>query len=82
MLIALKPKSKDVPVRKQNGDFLSLNGEKVERNSYWVRRLNDGDVDLLKGDDLEKYQALLAKQAKAEAKQKAQVDQDSESKGE
>ncbi|EMI4326963.1 TPA: DUF2635 domain-containing protein [Vibrio cholerae] len=44
MLILLKPKSKDVPVRKPEGGFLAENGEEVERSAFWVRRLKDGDV--------------------------------------
>ncbi|EOW9436667.1 DUF2635 domain-containing protein [Vibrio cholerae] len=44
MLILLKPKSKDVPVRKPEGVFLAENGEEVERSAFWVRRLKDGDV--------------------------------------
>ncbi|NNP68960.1 DUF2635 domain-containing protein [Acinetobacter sp. Ac_5812] len=26
------------------GDYLPENGREVEKNSYWVRRLRDGDV--------------------------------------
>lgn len=44
MLIHIKPAKAAVPVRKQNGEYLADTGEKVERSSFWVRRLNDGDV--------------------------------------
>lgn len=44
MLINIKPAKPAVPVRKPNGEYLKAEGEKVERSSFWVRRLNDGDV--------------------------------------
>lgn len=48
MLINIKPAKPAVPVRKPNGEYLNAEGEKVERSSFWVRRLNDGDVVELK----------------------------------
>ncbi|MEJ6520647.1 DUF2635 domain-containing protein [Shewanella bicestrii] len=48
MLINIKPAKPAVPVRKPNGEYLKADGEKVERSSFWVRRLNDGDVVELK----------------------------------
>jgi len=44
MLIHIKPTKAVVPVRKPNGEYLAEAGEKVERSSFWVRRLNEGDV--------------------------------------
>ncbi len=35
-----------VLVRHENGKALEAKGEAVERNSYWLRRRNDGDVTL------------------------------------
>lgn len=35
-----------VRVRKEDGALLKAEGETVERNSYWLRRQNDGDVTL------------------------------------
>lgn len=43
--VTLKPAA-DVVVRKQDGKPLAAAGESVELNSYWQRRLNDGDVVL------------------------------------
>ncbi|EKO3919753.1 DUF2635 domain-containing protein [Vibrio metschnikovii] len=40
----LKPSNKEIPVRNPEGGFLSDEGEKVKRNSYWLRRIADGDV--------------------------------------
>ncbi|MGI2196887.1 DUF2635 domain-containing protein [Shewanella baltica] len=48
MLIHIKPAKAAVPVRKPNGEYLKADGEKVERSSFWVRRLNDGDVVAIK----------------------------------
>lgn len=48
MLIHIKPAKAAVPVRKPNGEYLNAEGEKVERSSFWVRRLNDGDVVAIK----------------------------------
>jgi len=39
----LKP-AEGLQVRKLNGFYLAPEGELVEMNSYWLRRLNDGDV--------------------------------------
>ncbi|MBV7315449.1 DUF2635 domain-containing protein [Shewanella sp. NIFS-20-20] len=44
MLINLKPAKPNVPVRKPDGGYLATDGEAVKRSSYWVRRINDGDV--------------------------------------
>ncbi len=44
--VTLKPAA-DVVVRKQDGKPLAAAGEAVELNSYWQRRLNDGDVVLV-----------------------------------
>jgi len=44
MLIKIKPAKAAVPVRKPSGEYLAAEGENVERSSYWVRRIQDGDV--------------------------------------
>lgn len=41
--VTLKP-APDVVVRKQDGTPLDAAGEAVELNSYWQRRIDDGDV--------------------------------------
>lgn len=41
--VTLKPAA-DVVVRKQDGKPLAADGEAVELNSYWQRRLDDRDV--------------------------------------
>lgn len=33
-------------VRKPDGQILKVEGEPVERDSFWLRRQNDGDVRL------------------------------------
>lgn len=48
MLIKIKPAKEAVPVRKPTGEYLAATGESVERSSYWVRRIQDGDVVELK----------------------------------
>ncbi len=51
--IKLRPK-KGLTVLKPNGEKLAAEGETVERASYWIRRINDGDVEIVtqtkKGD--------------------------------
>ncbi len=46
-LIKIKPAKPDVKVRKQDGAFLSEAGEIVKRSPYWIRRMKDGDVELV-----------------------------------
>lgn len=41
--IYLKP-APGLKVRTPQGGFLPDEGAEVERNSFWVRRINDGDV--------------------------------------
>lgn len=72
-MIFLIPAKEHVPVRKPDGGYLSFDGEKVARSSYWVRRINDGDV--LADAKANKHKTKLAAAAK---KAKA----DSETKGE
>ncbi len=43
-MITVKPAKDGVQVRKQNGKLLAEEGETVQRNAFWVRRLKDGDV--------------------------------------
>jgi len=57
MLIHIKPAKTAVPVRKQNGEYLADTGEKVERSSYWIRRLNEGDVIEIKAQSATKAPA-------------------------
>ncbi|CAM3169711.1 DUF2635 domain-containing protein [Moritella viscosa] len=47
----IKPKEPDVRVRKPDGSHLEPEGESVTRSSYWLRRLRDGDVELIVADD-------------------------------
>ncbi|HHC6515884.1 TPA: DUF2635 domain-containing protein [Vibrio parahaemolyticus] len=63
------PTKENVPVRKPEGGHLSLDGEVVARSSFWIRRVNDGDV--LADDEAKKHQtklAAVAKKAKAPTK--------------
>lgn len=41
--IYIKP-APGLKVRTQQGSFLPEEGAEVERDSFWVRRINDGDV--------------------------------------
>lgn len=41
--IFIKP-APGLKVRTPQGPFLLEEGEAVERDSFWIRRLNDGDV--------------------------------------
>lgn len=43
MEIHIQP-AKGLTVRKPDGSVLAADGERVTRNSFWIRRLNDGDV--------------------------------------
>lgn len=47
-VIEIKPAKVGVSVPKPDGTRLKAEGEKVKRSAFWVRRLNDGDVVLLK----------------------------------
>lgn len=42
--IFVKPAAPDMKVRKPTGPHLAEAGEWVPRESYWLRRLSDGDV--------------------------------------
>lgn len=44
--IKLRPK-KGLTVLKPNGERLAVEGETVERETYWIRRINDGDVEIV-----------------------------------
>ena len=44
--IRLRPK-KGLTVLKPNGEKLAAEGETVERATYWIRRINDGDVEIV-----------------------------------
>ncbi|SOD42330.1 Protein of unknown function [Nitrosovibrio sp. Nv4] len=35
-------------VRMPNGNVLPAEGAEVEMNSYWLRRLEDGDIDVVR----------------------------------
>jgi hypothetical protein len=34
-------------VRKENGEVLAAEGETVERSAFWLRRIKDGDVEIV-----------------------------------
>jgi len=44
MKIFIKPASPGLRVRAPSGALLPEEGDYVERESYWLRRINDGDV--------------------------------------
>lgn len=46
MDITIKPRA-GLSVLKPNGKHLATTGETVQRTSYWVRRLREGDVELI-----------------------------------
>ncbi|MDH0176392.1 DUF2635 domain-containing protein [Aeromonas dhakensis] len=43
MEIHIQP-AKGLTIRKPDGTVLAAEGERVTRNSFWIRRLQDGDV--------------------------------------
>lgn len=43
----LKP-APGISVRKPGGALLAADGESLPKNSYWLRRFNDGDVAVIK----------------------------------
>lgn len=45
-MIKIKPKN-GLIVLKPDGSKLNPAGETVERSSYWIRRLKDGDVEIV-----------------------------------
>ena len=47
MQIVVKP-AKGLTVLKPDGGKLAAEGETVTRNSFWIRRLSDGDVTEVK----------------------------------
>lgn len=44
----------DRRVRKPDGQLLAADGERVEPNSYWQRRIADGDVVVIPADQPKK----------------------------
>lgn len=46
-MITIKPAKAGVNVLKPNGEHLAADGETVQRTSYWVRRLSDGDIAIV-----------------------------------
>ena len=44
MEIKVKPADLAIKVRKPDGTHLADDGETVTRNTFWVRRIADGDV--------------------------------------
>ncbi|MCW8918911.1 MAG: DUF2635 domain-containing protein [Gammaproteobacteria bacterium] len=40
----IKPKEGLRVIDPEQGDALPVEGREVEKTSYWIRRLNDGDV--------------------------------------
>ncbi len=47
MELYLKPKE-GLSIRKPDGSKLAAEGERVPRTSFWLKRLADGDVIILK----------------------------------
>lgn len=47
-MITIKPAKAGVNVLKPDGKHLSNDGETVKRSAFWVRRLSDGDVAIVK----------------------------------
>lgn len=47
-MITIKPAKDGVNVLKPDGTHLAAEGEPVQRTAYWVRRLSDGDVAIVK----------------------------------
>jgi len=71
--IFVKPAKEEVLVRNpERNRHLKVAGEFVTKDAYWFRRIQDGDVNEIKGDALK---ALLKKiaDAKAKAKKEAKV---------
>lgn len=46
----LKPVNGALITDPVKGDFLPESGREVDKNQYWLRRINDGDVTELKKD--------------------------------
>ncbi len=44
MEIKVKPANLAIKVRKPDGTHLADDGETVTRNTFWIRRIADGDV--------------------------------------
>lgn len=61
----IRPK-KGLKVPKLDGTFLKDDGELVKKNSYWVRRLNDGDVELVVEKSLPKTNSKSKKNTEGE----------------
>jgi hypothetical protein len=47
-MITIKPAKAGVNVLKPDGTHLANNGETVKRSAFWVRRLSDKDVEIVK----------------------------------
>lgn len=54
MKIHVKPTKPDVKVRKPDGKHLAEQGEEVTKSAFWVRRINDGDVEIVSDADTPK----------------------------
>lgn len=48
MTMFIKPANDKIKVRKENGQLLAIEGETVQNNSYYQRRIKDGDVVIAK----------------------------------
>lgn len=46
-MIEIKPAKEGISVPKPDGGRLKVEGEKVKRSAFWVRRLHEGDVILV-----------------------------------
>lgn len=53
--IHIKPQKDLVVIDPDTGDPLPQSGKEVRRNSYWLRRLKDGDVLQLKNPQKYNY---------------------------
>ncbi|AWY02230.1 DUF2635 domain-containing protein [Marinomonas primoryensis] len=47
-MITIKPAKEGVNVPKPDGKHLAAEGETVKRSAFWVRRLSDKDVEIVK----------------------------------
>lgn len=56
-MITIKPAKAGVNVLKPDGTHLANNGETVKRSAFWVRRLSDKDVEIVKPANVAKAAA-------------------------
>jgi hypothetical protein len=56
-MITIKPAKEGVNVLKPDGTHLANDGETVKRSAFWVRRLSDKDVEIVKPANVAKAAA-------------------------